>query len=182
MRDYVFITIILIIFATPFFACDNKTNEKLQENNEVNADKQVQGEICGVELITDEQFKRELLEYLAFVEKLDYINIYSYLSKDFLKKFKNHFPTINNAEEYKNFMENKSERGTPKYLEITKWRESKKDEYEVELIFETNAEGEMVKIEALYYFVNENGKWKFNNRKLMSYLYLERGDKTWKAY
>ena len=188
MRQYYFITIILIILTTPFFACDNNAAKKLHESNkvkaplgiEVSSDKQVQGEILhGIALITDEQFKRDLLEYLAFDERLDYINIYRYLSKEYLKKY---FPNIKNAEEYKKDMENSSERSALKYLEITKWTKLKKNHYEVKLILEENSEGEMMKVKALYFFVNENGKWKYDSEKLISYLYYERGDKTWKDY
>ena len=162
MRHYFFIAMIAIVITISFFACDNNESKNLHESNKAR-------EIPGTELITDKQFRSELLEYLSLNEKLDYFNKYSYLSEGYLKK---HFPHVKNAAEYYSAMYD-SESGPPKYLEITEWRQSKKNEYEVELIFETNAEGRMVKIKALYYFVNENGKWKFDDWESLNYEYQD---------
>lgn len=126
--------------------------------------------IPGSEVITDKQFKKTLLEYLALDEKLDYVKIYEYKSKNYLKR---HFPNIKNAEEYKNDMRNTSERSAPKYLEIINWKKVNDSRYEVELIFEGMGEGELLKIKTRYYFIKENGKWKYDGLDIGNYKVIE---------
>lgn len=116
-------------------------------------------EVPGSELITDQEFKKDLLEYLALDEKLDYENIYNYKSKGYLKR---HFPNIKNAKEYSDEMKNTSERMPSEYLKIVRWNKLNDGKYGVELVSKTLCEGILTEITEIFYFVNEDGKWKFN--------------------
>jgi len=138
-------------------------DKKLAENMQIgDLDKTV----MGLEIVSDIKFKKTMLLYLSADEKLDYEKMYRYLSKDYLEK---HFPGIKNAKDYSELMKNKSESSKAKYLEITSCKQINRDQYEVGLIFETHGEGVKMKIKTIYYFLNENGNWKYNGMDVTNY-------------
>ncbi len=126
--------------------------------------------IHGSELISDIKFKETVLHYLYYELKLDYINIYSYLSNNYLTQLRKFAPKvikdarITNAIEYKNFM-NSSELTYIDFEQITSYKEINKNNYQVGIIYLVNSEGENYKINSYYYFVKENNEWKFDHFK-----------------
>lgn len=124
----------------------------------LNANNLHEVKIIGIEKIKDSDFKRDLLKYLTLREQLDYENLYYFLSKSHLKKY---FKNIKNANEYSRYMKNNSEVSEIKYLEICtiNYEESK---YKVELIFESFSEGINARIKTSYFFIKEDGRWKYD--------------------
>lgn len=118
--------------------------------------------LVGINKIDDGIFRSFLITYLTYDSKLDYENIYYCLSEGYLKKY---FPNVNNANEYKVYKQNYSERKEPEYLEIISWNKIEEDYYYVDLVSKTNAEGILIKITERYFFVKTDNQWKYDGLK-----------------
>ncbi|MFC1824451.1 hypothetical protein ACFL9T_17210 [Thermodesulfobacteriota bacterium] len=100
----------------------------------------------------------------------DYKGSYTMLSKDYLSK---HFPKIKSAAEYEKDMENSDEIYHHVILMIERVDYIKNDMAKIKLQFEAGNEGVLQKMEAVIFFVKEQGIWKYHGINVSSLKVLE---------
>ena len=149
-----------IIFVFVFSAIGESRSSEESKNSA--SEKSIQ----GIAAIKDFKFKKDLSTYLTLSENFDYINEYSYLSKEYLKRF----PDVKNEKDYQTHKYNKSEIGYLKYLEILECEKINNNQYKVILLVDSESEGDKFLFKEINYFIFESDKWKFNGREILEYL------------
>jgi hypothetical protein len=160
-RDMNLRIFLLIFLFIPFFIMCNIRDNKIHADNQI-TEEYIQ--IKGTEIITDESFKKDILAFFTFDEKSEDQKSFQYLSKRFLNKY---YPNVNTAEDFKNELE-KKDRGTPPhYLEILDYQIISTNERMVLLLLDYFSEGIWYKTKNNYFFVHEEGTWKFYRLELV---------------
>lgn len=118
----------------------------------------------GLDLITDENFKQQMLLILNTIVKRDFKTEYNYLSKSVIK---NHCPKVKNADDFIKFMKGISYypdgAGFAEFNEVTKFKIISKQNYQVGFNIKNVSEGTLFDDRATYFFVFEDDKWKIDN-------------------
>ncbi|MFC1501440.1 hypothetical protein ACFL58_03200 [Elusimicrobiota bacterium] len=112
----------------------------------------------GIDLIKDEKLKKQVIEYLTFEAVKDYQNIYKYLSVEYLKQY---FPGVKNSGDYKNAMSDSTVMEIY-YLEVLSCTRLSENKYKIKVEYETLEEGSLLRNRNSYYFILENGVWKYD--------------------
>jgi hypothetical protein len=111
----------------------------------------------GLELITDEKFKTELIRFLKADEERNDEVIYNFLSKQYLCKY---YSSATNVEEFKKIRaKNESE---ILYKEIVKFNKINHHKCQIDLICYQMVEGYEFLVTYSYFFVHEDGLWKLD--------------------
>ena len=132
------------------------------DNNTVNnLDHKQYLSLKGINMVKDGRFKDQFLSFLELDSKLKYEELYYYFSTNYLERLFL-LRDINSALEYKNDMEEYSDRTECKYLEILNVQMIAKEKYQVDLTLKTNLEGQMTLIKKRYFFVKEGVEWKYD--------------------
>ena len=113
--------------------------------------------IEGIDNITDPKLKSDLLAYLYFNGNRKYKELYYYLSKSFLHRFKD----IKNADEYAEMMWDTAERGDRKYIKVFNPIYLSEKEVKIKILFEANAEGVEYTFERTEFFIFNGKCWQY---------------------
>lgn len=158
-----------LIMVTLIFGFKNELI-KFTETLEANSTKEVNDEsmsLKGLELITDEKFKVQMLEILDSIVKDDYERIYHNSSKRFIKRG---YPEVTNVDEYVRIREGESNypdgAGLVRFLEVTDFKILNKKRYQVDYIVLAVSEGIEYETEYRYFFIYEDNRWKFDGLRL----------------
>lgn len=148
MRVFIIFALLIQIISSFAFCADGKKT-----------DSSLASSIKNINLITVEDLKNDFISYITFNESSNYEKIFKYLSKSIIKKYPS---KIQNASDYKLHMKKTSERGPIEYTEVFEVVKEKKDMFKIGIIFNTIAEGTPYRIKTFYYFVFEQGNWKYD--------------------
>ena len=121
--------------------------------------------IKGISIISDKNFKRELLQYLSLDVKRDYRNIYKYLSSGYISRY---YKSVKNANEFERIeAKGGNELVVLDYLNINGFKIINKYKYQVDLIRKDGFEGNEYIKKVRYYFINEKNIWKLDDSALL---------------
>ncbi|NLW48217.1 MAG: hypothetical protein GXY86_12900 [Firmicutes bacterium] len=164
---YIILAFSLLIFISLFIINSNK-DAALSLNgdsgNEVVSNEiydQIKSELKhleGLELITDEEFRRDLLIFMNADEK----NLFYCLSK---RNLQENYSGVTNVEEYEKKLKErdiKADRTPYVFLEILGFKKLTNKKYQVDVLVKTSSEGIHYKMKNRYIFVKEDRGWMYD--------------------
>lgn len=119
--------------------------------------------IKGVEIVTDNNFKKDLCQFLWLDLNRDYKKIYYYLSTKYIEKY---YKNIKSADEYYK-KESRNEVFTLEYIEVTNYKMIDESNCQIDLIRKDGFEGNEFIKEVRYFFIKEKSNWKLNDSDLI---------------
>lgn len=116
-------------------------------------------QIKGLNLVTDEKFKRDLLIFMDLNSKGDQRNLFYHISTRILKNMDVKTPDAYVKKLWENITDSVS---PPEYLEILGFQVLEKNKYQIDVRLSMTSEGESYEMRIRYFFVNEKTGWKYD--------------------
>ena len=152
MKRLIFTTIIVLLTYSSSFGCMEDIPKEVMDL----IDNQ---QIEGIDIISDQKLKSDLLAYLYFNGNRKYEELYYYLSRSFLTGY---FQNIKNAVEYAKEMRDSAERGDYKYIKVFKPIYLNEREVKLKIMFKTNSEGVDYTFERIGFFIFNGTCWQYD--------------------